>query len=292
MKLFVLGGSGLIGKELIKKAIDNHQVFATYNNTKLKIPKISIIKFSFPEDLEELKKKIVVEKPNVVINLIGISKLNFCEKNKEEAYGLNVFLTDEISKICNKIDSKFVHISTDYVFDGENGNYKENDKTNPINYYGFTKQISEKKTLRYTNNIIIRTSFVYDLKFKSTFLKFILEKLNINEKVIVFNNIFTTPILVDELVESILQLIIRDKSGIFHISGDECISRFDFVKIIAKKMGYSDKLVISGSVKTIKSKILRPKNSCLNNSKIKKVLGVKFSNIEKNVDKMRKISDI
>lgn len=286
MKLFVLGGSGLIGNALIKKASFSHEVLATYNNRNSIIPNVSMIKFCFPKDFENLKKTFVAEQPDIVINLIGVSDLDYCENNKEKAYKLNVVFTEKISKICNKINSKFVQISSDYVFDGKIGNYKENDKTNPINYYGYTKQMSEMKTLEYSNNIVIRTSLVYDLKLKTNFLKFVFEKLSNEEEIVVFDDISTTPMLIDELIEPILRIATSNKSGIFHISGDRCISRFEFAKIIAKKLGLREELIIPDSMKSIKKKISRPKNSCLNNNKIKETFGMTFLTLEENLDKL------
>jgi dTDP-4-dehydrorhamnose reductase len=286
MKLFVLGGSGFIGNELVKKALFSNEVLATYNNHNLIKQNVLSVKFSFPENFDTLKKKIITEHPDVIINLIANSNLKYCENNKKNAYELNVIFTEKICKLCNEINTKVIHISSDYVFDGKNGNYDENDRTNPINYYGYTKQLSEEITLKYSKNVVIRTSSVYDLKLKTNFLKFIFEKLNKKEKVFVFNDIFITPILVDELIESILRIVTSEKSGIFHISGDECVSRFEFAKIIAKKLGFSDELIIPTSVKSIEQKITRPLNSCLNNKKFKEIFNVQFSTLEENLDKL------
>ena len=292
MKLFVLGGSGLIGKELIKKASVRHKIFATYNNRDFTMSNITTLKFLFPNDLEKLEFFLIKESPDVVINLIGISELNYCENNKKKIYELNTEFTEKISNICNKINSKFIHISTDYVFDGKDGNYKEEDITNPVNYYGYTKQISEIKALNYSNSVVIRTSFIYDSKLETNFLKFIFKKLDKGEEVIIFDDVFATPIFLDELIEGILKIIDSNEIGIFHIVGNECVSRFNFAKIIARKLELNEKLIIPKSVKIIEKKILRPQNSCLNNNKIKQILGVKFSKLEENLEKIKKNNSI
>lgn len=286
MKLFILGGSSFIGNEFVKKASFSNEVFITYHRHSLIKENFSSIQFSFPENFELLKKTIISEKPDVIINFIANTNLDYCENFKENVYELNVIFTERICKLCNEINSKLIHISTDYVFDGKNGDYHENDQTNPVNYYGYTKQLSEEIVLSYSKNVVIRTSSVYDLKLKMNFLKFVLEKLNKNEKVFAFDDVFTTPVLIDELIESILKVAASEKSGIFHISGDECISRFEFAQIIAKKLGFSDELIIPTHVQDVESKILRPLNSCLSNKKIKELFNMKFSKLDENLEKI------
>lgn len=286
MKLFILGGSSFIGNEFVKKASFSNEVFITYHRHSLIKENFSSIQFSFPENFELLKKTIISEKPDVIINFIANTNLDYCENFKENVYELNVIFTEKICKLCTEINSKLIHISSDYVFDGKNGDYHENDQTNPINYYGYTKQLSEEIVLSYSKNVVIRTSSVYDLKLKMNFIKFVLEKLNKNEKVFAFDDVFTTPVLIDELIESILKVAASEKSGIFHISGDECISRFEFAQIIAKKLGFSDELIIPTHVQDVESKILRPLNSCLSNKKIKELFNMKFSKLDENLEKI------
>jgi len=129
---------------------------------------------------------------------------------------------------------------------------------------------------------------VYDLELKSSFPKFIFEKLCNGENIDAFNDVFTTPILVDELSEFILRIVNTDESGIFHISGNECISRFDFAKLFAKKLGFDEKLIVPCPAKLIEQKISRPQNSCLNNNKIKHTLGITFTSLAENLDKVSK----
>lgn len=287
MKFLVLGGSGLIGNKLIKSIRSSNQVLVTYNTNNLEKSNFSSIKFSFPKDFEILKKFILTEQPDVVINLIGKSNLSYCEQHKNEIYQLNVILPKKVCNLCNKINSKFVQISSDYVFDGKSGNYKESDQTNPINFYGYTKQKSENEILKFSKNIIIRTSLVYDLTVKTNFIGFLFEKLSNNEKIFVYDDVITTPVLVDELVTSILKIVDSNHGGIFHVSGDECISRFEFAKIIADRFELQKDLIFPISIYSTKQKINRPQNSCLNNDKIKKLLNFKFTSLKRNFKKIK-----
>ena len=286
MKILVLGGSSSIGSEFIKNVPRKHEVFSTYNKSNL-VLETTQIKFCYPNDFMEIKKKILMKKPDVIINFIGYTNLDFCENNKDEAYKLNVELPKKFLEISSEINSKFIQFSTDYVFDGKTGNYKENDEKNPTNYYGYTKHISEIETLQNSNNIVIRTSSVYDLKYRTNFLKFVFQKLMDDKKCDAFTDVYSTPILVDDLVRITIDIIEKNERGIFHISGNECISRFEFAKKIAKIIGFNEKLVFPISQKMAKQKIFRPKDSCLNNDKIKDVIKAKFSSIDENMEKIK-----
>ena len=285
MKLLVLGGSGFIGNEFIKKALLSPDILATYNHTNFINHNFLSIKFCFPDDFNMLEKVILNERPNVIINFIATTNLNYCENNQKNAFALNVSLPEKICKLSDKINCKFFHISSDYVFDGKQGNYNENDNTHPVNFYGYTKQLSEKIILANSNNVVIRTSLVYDFNSHTNFIKFVFDKLKKNEKVFAFNDVLTTPTFVDDLVDCILKIIVKNDSGLFHISGDECICRSEFAKIIAQKLGFSEELIIPVSVKSIKEKIIRPQNTCLNNKKFKEIYGVTFSTLNENIDR-------
>ena len=115
MKLFILGGSSFIGNEFVKKASFSNEVFITYHRHSLIKENFSSIQFSFPENFELLKKTIISEKPDVIINFIANTNLDYCENFKENVYELNVIFTEKICKLCNEINSKLIHISSDYV---------------------------------------------------------------------------------------------------------------------------------------------------------------------------------
>ena len=143
MKILVLGGSGLIGNFFIHNSI-NHEIITTFNKTKINASNAISKKINLPEDWAKLQDLILEEKPDVVLNSMAFSNIDFCEINKEEVYALHVKITEKITALCSKINSKIVFLSTDYVFDGKKGNYTENDETNPINYYGHSKDLAEK----------------------------------------------------------------------------------------------------------------------------------------------------
>ena len=135
MKILVLGGSGLVGDHFITNSKSNDFI-TTYRNNVTNFPNIISVKINLPQDWLKLEELILKEKPDIVLNSIAYSNSDFCETNREETYTLHVKISEKITTICSKINSKIVFLSTDYVFDGKKGNYTENDRTNPLGVRG------------------------------------------------------------------------------------------------------------------------------------------------------------
>ena len=290
MKILVLGGSGLVGDHFITNSKSNDFI-TTYRNNETNFPNIISVKINLPQDWSKLEELILKEKPDVVLNSIAYSNSDFCEINREEVYTLHVKISEKITTICSKINSKIVFLSTDYVFDGKKGNYVENDETNPINYYGYSKDLAEKITLKNKNNLVLRTAMVYGLSSKVRFLRYVIENLGKNQEINVYDDIFNSATLLDDLTNGISKAIEFDANGIYHMAGSSCVSRFDFAKTIAKVFNFNENLVKPVSIVSAKLKAQRPVNPCLNNSKAVKTLNIKFSSINEGIKRVYKGRD-
>ena len=285
LKILVLGCSGLIGRAILEKSSKFFDVIGTYNKNTIEISGIKLISIKLPQHIDQLCSLIRSEKPDIVIDTIANSNPEFCELNKEQTYKLHVESFNEICSVCSKTNSKLIFISSDYVFDGKKGNYSENDETSPLNYYGVTKVLAEKNVLKYSKNVIIRTSLVYGWNPKAKFLNFVLDNLREEKTISVYDNIFS-PTLLDELTEAIIKIISSNVSGIFHVVGSSCVSKFYFAKLIAKKFKMNEELIKSLSIHDSNLKIQIPKNTCLDNTKIKNTFGITFSTIEEGLAKV------
>lgn len=282
MKILVLGGSGIVGETFLEKA-KKHQLLATYDKNKINSNTITVFQIHLPDDSLKLKKLIINEQPEIVLNTMAYSNADFCEENKEKTYDLHVKITKIITTVCNEINAKIIFLSTDYVFDGKKGNYQEEDLPNPINYYGETKYEAEKIILNNSNNLILRTSLIYGSGIKIRFLNFVLDNLKKEQEIYAYNDVFNSATLVDELVNAILKSIDFNICGILHVAGLTCVSRFEFAKTIAKIFNFNQKLIKPISVTTAKLKANRPIRPCLDSSKARKILKMEFSTIDEGV---------
>src|SRR3989338_1141605 len=141
-KLLVTGGSGLLGAAIVYELHKYFEVYATYHNNQITSKHASCIKLDLTnkDEAERLIEKI---KPDIIIHTAAMTDVDLCELKPELAKKINVGATEHIANACKKEGIKLVHISTDYVFDGEKGNYKESDRMNPVDIYAKTKAEAE-----------------------------------------------------------------------------------------------------------------------------------------------------
>ena len=288
MKVLVLGGSGLIGKSLLKLNNNKLDIVATYNTNQINMEEVVSVKCSLPTDFNKLENTIISEKPNVIVNTMGYSNIDFCEINKEETHQLHVKITEKIAKLATTYNIKTIFLSSDYVFNGKKGNYVESDLPNPINYYGKTKLEAEKIILKQPQNVVFRTSVIYDWDFRVRFFNYVVNNLKNQKQIEATCDVFNSVTLVDSLIQSIFLAIKKDVSGLFHVVDSTCVNRFDFAKSIVEIFKFDDKLIMKISIDDIDIVAKRPKNACLNNFKAKKELGIKFKTLEEGIRQVLK----
>jgi len=270
MKILIIGGNGLFGgklKEFLKNK--DYNIFSTYYNKNNNSNKENNYQLDIKneKEVEKLIKKI---SPNIIINTAAFTNVDGCEKEREKALHINAKSIGFLAKYSKRVNAKFIQISTDYVFDGKKGLYIEDDKTNPINYYGFTKLKGEEILKDYIDDhIIARTSVIYG-ENKNNFVLWIINKLKDKKEINIVDNQFISPTFNLDLSEQIESLIKKDSKGIFHTAGAERISRYDFSLRIADTFDLDKKYLKKAKMDEIKWIAKRPKDSSLDISKISK----------------------
>jgi len=287
-KVLIIGENSLVGSTLSNYAKNNFDLFHTYHNittnNKNSI-QIDIVKET--HKILDLIKKI---KPDLVIHTVAYANVDFCEKNNHDANFLHVTVTQKIAQTCATIGAKILYFSTDAVFDGkQNKKYVESDISNPLSYYGKTKLVAEKILMDTSkNNIVFRTTVIYGPYSRSRFTSWVLDNLKQDKTVPAFTDQFNTPTLIDDLCKVILDILNLDLSGIYHAAGKTCLSRYDFALKLAKKFDYNEELIIPTLSSTVNQIAPRPKNGCLDSTKLEKILNFKFSSIDSGIDFMKK----
>ena len=231
IKISIIGASGFIGYRLYKYLIrfDNFEIKGTYNLNK----KNSYLERVDITNKKSLQNYLLRETPDFILWISGNKNIKECEKNYNFAYRINTMpIEDLVNIICNyKIDTKVLFFSTNYVFEGTDGNYKDNDdKKNPKTNYGKTKllaeNILENSALDYK---IIRTSAV--MGKGGTFFDWLLKNTDKEKIIKLYSNIYFSPTPIEFLNESISYIINNyDKieSKVIHLVGEKRLSRYEF----------------------------------------------------------------
>ena len=284
--LLVTGASGLLGSKTVSCAKRNFTVIATHSTKPLHSKSLKLNVTNVEEVLTIFQKF----KPNMVVHAASETNVDKCEVEKEHAWKVNVEGVKNIAFACNKVGAKLVYISTDYVFDGLKGNYSEEDKPNPINYYGVTKFEGEKKVIQHCpDHVILRTSVLYGWHpWKQNFVTWVINQLKQNKEIAVVQDHFNTPTLADNLAEMSIEALQKDLHGVYHASGSERINRYDFAVQIAKTFNLDASLIKPIKMSQLASWVAkRPKDSSLNTDKIQKQLKTKPLNIIQGLKLMR-----
>jgi len=296
-KLLIFGISGLLGSKLAKLAMD-YEVFGTFNQRSTQIENAILSKLDI-SDFEQIDDLFNEIKPDFVINTTALHNVDYCEKNPDESFLINSKVVKTIQENCTKIGSTFVHLSTDYVFDGKQKTpYTETDVPSPLSIYGKSKLEGEGFVSE--NHCVIRPSVIYgwnsvELSDKTSssgksinFAMWLLSKLHKVEDLKIVNDQFTTSTLADSLAEAILTIIKNPKAGIYHVSGLSCESRFEFAIKLAKEFGYDYSKIQSVDSSQFKQIAPRPAFSCLNCQKSINQFGLQLLSTEDSLQIMKK----
>ena len=288
-KIFILGSSGLLGRNLCLYLKKNYEIFAHLNKRNVHFDGISKFDFNF-FNRKKLINFLIKKKPQIIINCTGITNVEKCEEDKFKAYKINVGINDLFSSLSLKYNFKFISISSDHLYGNNNKKkFSESDLTKPLNYYAYTKIKGENAILKNSNNsLILRTNFFgKGFHYRKSFSDQIIEKLNNGEKLFLFNDVYFNPVLISVLAKTLRTLILKNITGILNISSDEKISKYKFGLMIAKKLNLNPKLIKPISLSSKKKLRKRPMNMTLDNSVLKKILNVKKISIISQIEELK-----
>lgn len=281
-RVLLTGSGGLLGSAFTKRTSHMCKLFKLHKGMG------DIKNNSFNVDIKDKKAvdSIIKElSPTIIVHTAALTNLDFCEKNKEDAWNVNVEGTRNITLACRETGAKMVYVSTDYVFDGNNGRYKETDTLNPISSYAKTKYEGELIVRELPNHLICRTSVLYGNHPRPNFVIWVINELRKGNRINVVKDQYNSPTLADDLADMIIELVNTDQTGVFHTAGSERINRLDFVKKITEVFDLDYSLVNPVNTKDLNWIAHRPTDSSLDVSKVSKYK--KPLNIVEGLTKMR-----
>ena len=288
MRILITGAFGQLGHALQSVLSKNSNYELICTGRKVKKGQEGI-----PLDIRNqvaLKELINTTAPDLLINLAAMTNVDSCELNPKLAGEINVA---GMEHICDSFKGKIIHLSTDYVFDGTSGPYKENDPLNPISIYGKTKLASEQILLeKDIKNLVIRGNVLYDFSpyTSASFLNWVVSSLKGNQEIKVVEDQFNNPTWTRSMSDIIELSIENDLEGIIHWGDSVHISRFEFAKLIAKKFSLNESLIKPVLTSELNQPARRPLQSGLSTEKLVNMLDIIPPSIDDCLDEIIKIA--
>jgi dTDP-4-dehydrorhamnose reductase len=291
--IIIIGANGFVGR----KTLEFFYGKSDYNVTGLSFHEDILPgnSYRFIEadicDSNKIRQVFQEVSPDIVINCSAISVPDYCQTHREEAFNCNAKAVENIALLCNYFNSRLIHLSTDFVFNGQTDRlYKEDDLPDPVNYYGYTKYLSEQYVAQICNNFAIaRVIVVYGKSYigqHGNIFSLVAQRLTAGEKIVTVNDQWRTPTYIGDIVKGIELLSSCNNTGIYHIGGKECLTVSEIAYKVAGFLGLDKSLILPVSTIEMQEKTPRPRFSGLCIDKAKSELGYNPVSIEEGMKLM------
>lgn len=289
--MLIIGASGLLGSKLMALTRAKYQVVGTFNpeydgKSDWRLEPLDI---GSKDEVDRLFEKA---RPDLVILAAAMTNVDACEKQPLLANRVNATGPELVARACKRVGSRLVHVSTDYVFDGsKDRKYCEDDVPRPISVYGSSKLAGERAVLStLPSAAVARPAVLYGwspLEAKDNFVTWVLKRLRAGEKATLFEDQRISPTFADDLARTLLELGERGVSGIWHVSGPDCLDRPTAGRMIARTFELDERLIVPVPSASVSLPARRPRQSCLDVSKVEKLLNRKMVSFEDGLRIMR-----
>lgn len=295
MKILITGSNGLLGQKLVYKLKQKPGVtlIATARGENRLVDKSGYVYDSLDiTDYNNVKSVFEKHKPDVVINTAAMTNVDACETDRDGALLMNATSVEHQVKVLEGLQNEnykphFIHLSTDFIFDGTHGPLTEEEKPNPLSYYAETKLMAEQTVqaskLKWA---MARTVLVYgivDNMSRSNIVLWVKQNLEQGKKINVVDDQFRTPTLAEDLAEGCILIAEKGATGIFNISGKDFMSILELAHKVADYYKLDKTLINPSKSADIKQPAKRPPRTGFIIDKAKKVLGYNPHSFEEGI---------
>ena len=264
-KVLITGANGLLGQKLVYglKSRNDIELLATGMGQNRLIDQTN---YSFQSlditNEKEVNQTLKQFSPHVIINCAAMTNVDACELNQKQCWDVNVSGVKHLANAVAKLGTHFIHLSTDFVFDGEDGPYNENDIPNPLHYYAKSKLESEKIVKENCSNwSIARTIIIYgitDNMSRSNLVLWAKGEIEKGNTINVVNDQFRSPTLAEDLAKGCISIMDKNAHGLFHLSGPTSYSILEMVYMVADFYNLDKSLINPVSSKSLNQPAKRP----------------------------------
>ena len=291
MKILITGSNGLLGQKIVRQLSNNSKLnyLATSQgqNRNSACPSTNYSSLDITNAVE-VSNTISKYSPDYIIHTAAITNVDYCELNTSECEKVNVTGTKNLFDAAKKNGTHFLFLSTDFVFDGKTGNYKETDKPNPLSVYAKSKLDGELILMNsnYSNWSIARTIIVFgegENLSRSNIVLWAKEALSRGKALNIIDDQFRAPTWADDLAWGCIQICVQKRKGIYHLSGPESMSIFDLVMRIGSFFKLDTSSVNRTDSSSLNQPAKRPPITGFDLSKSKKDLGYEPKTLEESL---------
>lgn len=284
-KILITGASGLLGSNLAWYFRKDNTVLGVYGQHRVAIAGVRIIGADLAQS--SAVRSIMEEfEPNVVIHCAAITEIDKCEQNRKLAESVNVLAVRHVVRALKGTRTKLVHISSDAVYDGVKGQYKETARVHPLSFYALTKCRAEKEALKHKNALVVRTSFYgWNIisRDKRSLAEVILEHLRAQKRFQGFTDVYTGLIYTLDLAKLLDLAMRKNLKGIYNFVCRTFLTKYDFAVKIARTFSLNESLIDPISVDRSHFTARRSKNLTLSTAKLSKALKIKIPTVEESL---------
>ncbi|WP_299045649.1 SDR family oxidoreductase [uncultured Polaribacter sp.] len=293
-KVVITGSNGLLGQSLLNLLLDasKYQVFGfSRGKNRSGREDFTYVSLDITEEVT-LKKELLKIQPDFIINTAAMTHVDVCESEKEACDLLNVEVVKWLKEISEEIESHVIHISTDFIFDGKKGYYKETDIPNPLSYYGLSKLKSEEvlknSKIDFT---ILRTILVfgrvYDMS-RSNIVLWVKSMLEQGKEITIVEDQYRMPTYVEDLALACKISMDKRATGVYNIASSELLSVYKIAQQIAEAFGLNKSLITPISTSTLNQTARRPPKTGFDLSKTNKELGFYTKTFKEDIERFKK----
>jgi dTDP-4-dehydrorhamnose reductase len=286
-RVMITGARGLLGLNLAIQAAEEYEVVGidkldTLRPTAFKALQADLLN---PGAVSDLLDRV---QPDWVIHCAALANMDDCEKQPDLAQRLNAELPGEIARETAGRGIRMVQISTDAVFDGVRGNYTEEDLPNPLSVYAHTKLAGEQAVLASSDQAVVaRVNFYgWSSSGDRSLAEFFFNNLQAGRPMNGFEDVLICPLQVNQLAETLLEMLEKALNGLYHVMGSQQISKYDFGVALAHKFGFDPGLIKPISVKDAGLTAERSPNLTINTSKLALALGRTLPDISSGLERL------
>jgi len=292
-KVLITGANGFLGQHLVNLLLKKGYEVIAVAKGESRLPFKASEKFRYYEvDItNDFLLHAVLEKeiPDTIVHAAAMTQPDDCQLNPSTCEAVNVQATAQLLLSAESFSRHFIYISTDFVFDGEKGDYKEDDVMNPVSWYGFTKVQAE--SIVQTSDIpfaIVRTCLVYGNALtgtRSNIVGWVKKSISAGKHIKVVSDQWRTPTYVEDLAKGILLVIEKGATGVYHISGKDKLTPYDMAMQTAAFCKLDDALIENVDAASFSQPAKRPPKTGFDISKARKELGFEPISFEEGLRK-------